>query len=333
MNVQTADHRSPGFAALLAPLLGRSQDGLQDGVRAGRFLFPASGTGRMGSGNCQHAFPRRQGPRRPLRDMFSDRWIDLCRRHGHGGSRRSSANGATGAPADRLGARLRMPTGRREIKAVLVTHNETATGVRSDIAAVRRAMDVMRPPGDALRGLRLLAGLDGFPHGRMGRGCRRYQLPERLHAGDRHGDPGRQPEGASRPPGRPGLSPARSSISARWLAANAAGRLSLHAAAAAYARPARESLDMLFEEGLDNVFARHRRIAEGVRQAVRAWGLELCARSPELYSDTVSAIRVPEGFDAEALTDHLSARPMPSRSAWVWARWPARSSGSAISAR
>ena len=67
----------------------------------------------------------------------------------------------------------------------------------------------------------------------------------------------------------------------------------------------RESLDMLFEEGLDNVFARHRRIAEGVRQAVHAWGLDLCARSPELYSDTVSAIRVPEGFDAEALTDHI----------------------------
>ena len=66
----------------------------------------------------------------------------------------------------------------------------------------------------------------------------------------------------------------------------------------------RESLTMLFEEGLDNVFARHRRIAEGVRRAVAAWGLELCAKSPELYSDTVSAVRVTEGLDAGALTDH-----------------------------
>ena len=66
----------------------------------------------------------------------------------------------------------------------------------------------------------------------------------------------------------------------------------------------RESLTMLFEEGLENVYARHTRLAEGVRQAVSAWGLELVAQSPELYSDTVSAIYVPEGFDSNALTDH-----------------------------
>jgi alanine-glyoxylate transaminase/serine-glyoxylate transaminase/serine-pyruvate transaminase len=58
------------------------------------------------------------------------------------------------------------------------------------------------------------------------------------------------------------------------------------------------SLDMLLDEGLENVFARHHRIAEGVRKAVDAWGLELCAASPEFYSDTVSAIRTPEGFNA-----------------------------------
>jgi len=52
---------------------------------------------------------------------------------------------------------------------------------------------------------------------------------------------------------------------------------------------------MLLDEGLENVFARHNRIANGVRAAVSAWGLELCASSPDLYSDTVSAIRTPEG--------------------------------------
>ncbi len=61
---------------------------------------------------------------------------------------------------------------------------------------------------------------------------------------------------------------------------------------------------MLFEEGLDNVFARHFRIAEGVRAAVSAWGMRLCAKSPDLYSNTVSAIYVPEGFDSLVLTDH-----------------------------
>jgi alanine-glyoxylate transaminase/serine-glyoxylate transaminase/serine-pyruvate transaminase len=61
---------------------------------------------------------------------------------------------------------------------------------------------------------------------------------------------------------------------------------------------------MLFEEGLDNVYARHHRLAEGVRRAVDAWGLRLVAQSPDLYSDTVSAIYVPDGFDSNALTDH-----------------------------
>jgi alanine-glyoxylate transaminase/serine-glyoxylate transaminase/serine-pyruvate transaminase len=65
----------------------------------------------------------------------------------------------------------------------------------------------------------------------------------------------------------------------------------------------RESLEILFEEGLENVFARHHRLAEGTRQAVKAWGLELCARSPEWYSDTVSAIMVPAGINGAEVID------------------------------
>ena len=61
----------------------------------------------------------------------------------------------------------------------------------------------------------------------------------------------------------------------------------------------RESLDMLFEEGLDNVFARHHRLAEAVRAAVRAWGMTLCAADSSWHSDTVSAIVVPESCDAK----------------------------------
>ena len=68
------------------------------------------------------------------------------------------------------------------------------------------------------------------------------------------------------------------------------------------------STEMLLEEGLENVFARHHRIAEGVRAATRAWGLELCAQSPELYSDTVSAIRTPEGFNATDIVTHADKK-------------------------
>ena len=63
---------------------------------------------------------------------------------------------------------------------------------------------------------------------------------------------------------------------------------------------------MLEEEGLDNVFARHHRLAEGIRRAVAAWGLKLCAQSPELYSETVSAIVVREGFDGTKLVVHAA---------------------------
>jgi alanine-glyoxylate transaminase/serine-glyoxylate transaminase/serine-pyruvate transaminase len=62
-------------------------------------------------------------------------------------------------------------------------------------------------------------------------------------------------------------------------------------------RGLRASIDMLLDEGLDNVFARHNRLAEGVRRAVSAWGLETCAR-PGFGSDTVTAILTPEGVDA-----------------------------------
>src|SRR5881409_3450569 len=67
----------------------------------------------------------------------------------------------------------------------------------------------------------------------------------------------------------------------------------------------RESLAIISEEGLDNIFARHQRLAEGVRAAVRAWGggLKLCAKAPKWYSNTVSAIMVPEGTNAADVID------------------------------
>src|SRR5437763_1026286 len=67
----------------------------------------------------------------------------------------------------------------------------------------------------------------------------------------------------------------------------------------------RESLAIKSEEGLDNIFARHQRLAEGVRAAVRAWGggLKLCAKAPKWYSNTVSAIMMPEGTNAADVID------------------------------
>jgi alanine-glyoxylate transaminase/serine-glyoxylate transaminase/serine-pyruvate transaminase len=64
-------------------------------------------------------------------------------------------------------------------------------------------------------------------------------------------------------------------------------------------RGLRASLDMLFDEGLENVFERHNRLAEGVRKGVAAWGLSLCAKEPKWHSDTVSTVMVPKGFNSE----------------------------------
>ena len=60
-----------------------------------------------------------------------------------------------------------------------------------------------------------------------------------------------------------------------------------------------EAIDMLHEEGLDNVFARHDRLAEATRRAVRGWGLEILCREPKQYSSTITAVLLPEGHDAD----------------------------------
>jgi len=70
----------------------------------------------------------------------------------------------------------------------------------------------------------------------------------------------------------------------------------------------RASLDILFEEGLENVFSRHRYLANGARTAAAAWALSLCAKEPKWYSDTVSAIMVPEGFNGADVIDRAYRR-------------------------
>jgi alanine-glyoxylate transaminase/serine-glyoxylate transaminase/serine-pyruvate transaminase len=231
--------------------------------------------------------------------MFSHKWIDLCQRHGLDVQVIECPWGS-GAPADKFEEILTADKG-HEIKAVLVTHNETATGVLSDVGAVRRAMDAASHPALMLVDcVSSLASVD-FQFDAWGvdiavSGSQKgFMLatgmailcvsPKALAA----------METAKLP---------RTFFDFRdMMGANATGGFP-------YTPPLnlifglRASLDMLFEEGLPNVYARHHRLAEGVRRAVRAWGMELVAQSPDLYSDTVSAIYVPKGFDSNKLTEH-----------------------------
>ncbi len=297
MDVQTTDHRAPDFVELFAPVLSNLKKVFK--TESGQVvLFPASGTGGWEAAITNILSPgdkvliARYG-------MFSHRWIDLCQRHNLD-VEVIECEWGTGAPADLFAERLSADTEHR-IKAVLVTHNETATGVLSDINAVREAMNASSHPAllfvDCVSSLASMDfrmeewGVDlaiaGSQKGFMlTTGVAIVAFSEKAIEATRSATCPRtffdfgDMAGANARGGFPYTPPLQL----------------IHGLSAA--------MEMLFDEGLDNVFARHFRLAEGVRQAVKAWGLRLCAKSPELYSDSVSAIFVPEGFNSDELTNH-----------------------------
>ncbi|MGC3937429.1 L-aspartate--glyoxylate aminotransferase BhcA [Roseobacter sp. EG26] len=296
MHVQTRDHRAPDFVETFAPVLEDTKKvfGTSDGSV---ITFPASGTGGWEAAICNTLSPgdkvlvARYG-------MFSHRWIDLCQRH-QLDVQIIECPWGSGAPADKFETVLSADKD-HTIKAVLVTHNETATGVKSDIAAVRAAMNAASHPAmmfvDCVSSL---ASMD-FRMDEWG--------VDIAVSGSQKGfmlATGMAILGVS-PKALAAMETAKLSRTffdfRDMMGANASGGFP-------YTPPLqliygmRESLKMLFEEGLENVYARHFRLAEGVRKAVGAWGLNLVAECPELYSDTVSAIYVPKGLDSNALTD------------------------------
>ncbi|MFT5656991.1 MAG: alanine-glyoxylate transaminase/serine-glyoxylate transaminase/serine-pyruvate transaminase [Gammaproteobacteria bacterium] len=297
MNIPTMDHRAADFSSVLKPLLNDLKKVFK--TETGEVItFPASGTGGWEAAITNTLSPgdkvliARYG-------MFSHRWIDLCQRHGLD-VEVIECEWGTGAPADRFAERLAQDSD-HTIKALLVTHNETATGVLSDIDAVRKAMDASNHPAmlyvDCVSSLASMdfrmdewgvdIAISGSQKGFMlATGMAIVAASQKALEATHH------------------AKCSRCYFDFRdMLKANQNGGYP-------YTPPLplifglRASLDMLFEEGLDQVFARHFRIAEGIRQAVAAWQMRLCAKSPDLNSDTVSAIYVPKGFDSEALTNH-----------------------------
>lgn len=296
MNVQTTDHRASDFRDVLQPLLHDLKKIFKT-TSGSAITFPASGTGGWEAAVTNTLSPgdkvlvARYG-------MFSHRWIDLCQRHALDVQIIECAWG-DGAPADAFAEHLAADA-QHEIKAVLVTHNETATGVRSDIGAVRAAMNGASHPALLMVDcVSSLASMD-FRMDEWG--------VDIAVAGSQKGfmlATGLAILGVS----EKALAAMESASSARcffdfrdMLEANENGNYP-YTPSLQLLKGLHVSLELLLGEGLDNVFARHTRMAEGVRAAVGAWGMTLCARSPELYSDTVSAIHVPAGFDSNVLTD------------------------------
>ncbi|WJS84044.1 L-aspartate--glyoxylate aminotransferase BhcA [Paracoccus sp. TOH] len=297
VDMPTIDHRSPVFGRMLHPALEGVKKVLKT-TQAQVFLFPSTGTGGWETAitNTLSAGDKVLAARN---GMFSHRWIDMCQRHGLDVTYVETPWGE-GIPADRFEEILTADKG-HEIRAVLATHNETATGVKSDIAAIRRALDNAKHPA-----LLFVDGVSSI-------GSMDFRMDE---WGVDIAVTGSQ-KGFMLPPGL-----AITGFSEKAMDAVETARLprtffDIRDMATGYARNGypytppvglinglNVSCERLLSEGLENVFARHNRIASGVRAAVEAWGLKLCAVRPELYSDSVSAIRVPDGFDANLIVSH-----------------------------
>jgi alanine-glyoxylate transaminase / serine-glyoxylate transaminase / serine-pyruvate transaminase len=289
----TIDHRGPEFGRLGREVL----DGLKRIFRTegGVVIYPASGTGAWEAALVNALSP---GDRVLMSETghFSSLWCEMAGRLGLEVDL-IPGDWRHGADPEAIGAKLADDRA-RTIKAVCVVHNETSTGVTSRIAEIRRAIDRARHPAlFMVDTISSLASID-YRHDEWG--------VDVTVAGSQ--------KGLMLPPG---LSfnaisdkALRASESARlprsywdWqpmLASNEAGFFP-YTPATNLLYGLREAIAMLFEEGLDNVFARHARHADATRCAVRAWGLEILCADPREYSGSLTAVLMPQGHDADEL--------------------------------
>jgi alanine-glyoxylate transaminase/serine-glyoxylate transaminase/serine-pyruvate transaminase len=288
----TIDHRGPAFAALGRETLEGLQRVFQ--TTGPVVMYPASGTGAW-----EAAFVNTLSPGDAVlmveTGQFATLWRDMAIRLGLEvdfipGDWRHGVDPAA------IGAKLAADQ-RRAIKAVAVVHNETSTGVTSNIPAVRRAMDQSGHPALLLVDAVSSLGAIDYRHDE-------WRVDVTISSSQK---------GMMLPPGM-----GFNAISAGAIAASKSARLPRaywdwqpmfrdNAAGFFPTTPAinllyglREASHMLEEEGLARVFARHQRFGEATRRAVAAWGLELLCARPEEYSAALTAVVMPDGHDADA---------------------------------
>ena len=290
------DHRSSNFPGLIRPIL----DDLKTvfGTTSGQaFVFPATGTGMWETAIVNTLSP---GDRvlAPRYGQFSHLFIDCAQRLGLIVDAIQTPWGE-GAPIEQIEAALKADR-THDIKGVLVVHNETSTGVTTDIAGVRKAIDAARHP--ALLYVDSVSGLGSLPFAMDAWGVdaaitgsqKGFMLPAGL------GILGMSQRALAR---REHAKCARVFFDlGDMIKANATGYFP-YTPSIPLLYGLRESLDMLFEEGLDHVYTRHHRLAEGCRRSVAAWGLTVCAKQPKWNSDTVTAVMVPPGINGADVID------------------------------
>jgi len=294
MSQPIIDHRGPRFAALVETC----REGLK-GVFKTRhghvILYPGSGTGAWEAALVNTLSP---GDRvlGVVNGHFSTGFARTAEAYGIEVERVEVEYGA-GAPANEVERRLRMDSA-HQLRAVLLVHNETSTGVTSNVAAVRAALNRAKHPALLLvDAVSSLASID-FRFDEWG-------VDVALTGPQK---------GLMLPPGMAILAASEKAISAGekarcpraywdWkpvLERNKRGEYP-YTPATMLLFGLEEALRMLNEEGLENVFRRHARLGEACRRAVRALGLALLCRDPTQYSNTLTAVVMPKGFDSDEL--------------------------------
>ncbi|MEK7245140.1 MAG: aminotransferase class V-fold PLP-dependent enzyme [Pseudomonadota bacterium] len=287
------DHRSADFAELALGLLGEVKKVFK--TKGPVVIFPSSGTGAWEAAMVNTLSPG-DGVLMYEVGQFATLWADMAKNLGLKVDFIAS-DWRTGVEADKIEEKLRADKA-HAIKAVCVVHNETATGITSNVVQVRHAMDRANHPALLMVDtISSLASID-YRHDEWG-------VDVAI---------GGSQKGLMLPPGI-----SFNAIGARALEANKTARLARayfdwqgmlepnksgffpYTPATNLLYGLEEAIKMLFEEGLDNVFARHERLAEATRRAVQAWGLENQCVNPAEYSATITAIRMPEGHDADKL--------------------------------
>jgi alanine-glyoxylate transaminase/serine-glyoxylate transaminase/serine-pyruvate transaminase len=294
MAAPTIDHRGPDFARLALGLLADLKSVFKT-EKGDIVLYPGSGTGAWESALLNTLSP---GDRVLTFETghFAMLWAEMARNLGLD-VETIALEWGQGIPAGVVYETLSRDRD-HSYKAVLSVHNETSTGVTSDIAAVRSAIDRARHPALLLVDtVSSLASID-------------FRMDE---WGVDVTVTGSQ-KGLMLPPGiglvgvgPKALAASRANTMRRsffaWgpiLEQNRQGFFP-YTPATNLMYGLREALDMLNEEGLDRVFARHQRLADAVRAAVRAWGLEILCQDPAEYSNTLTAVKMPAGYDSDKL--------------------------------
>src|ERR1700761_2578084 len=304
MSLPTIDHRGPEFGALGLKVLGGMKQIFK--TRHPVVVYPSSGTGAWEAALTNtlsaddHVLMYETGHFATLWQKMSARLgvsTELVAWQGEDAELPGAPSWRRGVQADLIEARL-SADGAHRIKAVCIVHNETSTGVTSDVLSVRRAIDAAKHPA-----LLMVDSISGLA-------CVDYRHDE---WGVDVTVSGSQ-KGLMLPPGI-----SFNAVSPKAIAAGKQAKLlrafwdwteiiEMNKSGYWPYTPntnllygLSEALDMILDEGLDNVFARHARLGEACRRAVNAWGLEIQCSDPSVYSPVLTGVMMPEGVDADAV--------------------------------